>query len=121
MPFRLTNILALKQELINNIYKDILDKYIIIYLNNTLVYSNKTLKNHIRKVHEVLKYFNKKNLKLKPKKCRFHQKEIKFLGYIIRKNGIYINPRKIALVKRWLRPINIIKAQLFLEFTNFNK
>ena len=58
--------------LINNIFKDILDKYIIIYLNNTLVYSTKALDNYIKKVYEILKHFNKKNLKLKLEKCWFY-------------------------------------------------
>ena len=49
MPFGLINISTSKQELINNIFKDILNEYIIIYLNNTLVYSNKILHNHIKK------------------------------------------------------------------------
>ena len=55
MSFRLTNAPATYQKLINNIFQDILNKYIITYLNNTLIYSNKTLKNHITKMRKVLK------------------------------------------------------------------
>ena len=72
MPFRLTNTPASKQKLINNIFRNILDEYIITYLNNILVYSGKALKNYIKKIHKVLKYFNKKNLRLKPKKNYFY-------------------------------------------------
>ena len=72
ISFRLTNISILKQELINNIFKDILDKYIIIYLDDILVYFNKILEDYIEKIHEIFRYFNKRNLRFKPKKCRFY-------------------------------------------------
>ena len=54
MPFGLTNTPAIYQKLINDTFQDILDKYIITYLNNTLIYSNKMLKDYIIKVKEVL-------------------------------------------------------------------
>ena len=66
--FRLINTPTLEQELINNIFKNILDKYIIIYLDDTLVYSARVLNNYIGKVYKIFKYFNKKNLKLKLEK-----------------------------------------------------
>ena len=74
MPFGLTNAPALKQELINNIFRDILDKYIIIYLNNILVYSSRALDDYIKKVYKMLRRFNKKNSRFKLEKCCFHQK-----------------------------------------------
>ena len=108
--FGLINAPTSEQELINNIFKDILDKYIIIYLDNILVYSAKALDNHIGKVYEVFRRFNKRNLKLKSKKYRFHQEEVEFLGYIVGRDKIYINPQKIASIKEWPKPANIIKV-----------
>ena len=72
MPFRLTNMPVLKQKLINNIFRDILDEYIITYLDNILVYSDKALKDYIKKVYKIFKYFNKKNLRFKLKKYYFY-------------------------------------------------
>ena len=89
--FGLINIIISKQKLINNIFKDILDKYIIIYLDNTLVYSSRILGDYIGKVFKVFKRFNKKNLKFKMEKYHFHQKKIEFLGYIIRRDRVCIN------------------------------
>ena len=60
MPFGLINMPALEQELINNIIKDILNKYIIIYLDNTLIYSGKALEDYMGKVYKVFRRFNKK-------------------------------------------------------------
>ena len=91
MPFRLTNIPVLEQELINNIFKDILNKYIIIYLDDILVYFARVLDNYIRKVYKVFRCFNKRNLRLKPKKYQFHQKEVEFLKYIIGRDRVCIN------------------------------
>ena len=99
IPFGLINILTLKQELINNIFRDILNKYIITYLDNILIYSNKALKDYIKKIHKVFKYFNKKNLKFKPEKCYFHQKKVNFLKYIIRRDRVRINPQKIISIR----------------------
>ena len=55
IPFGLTNTPVSEQELINNIFKDILDEYIITYLNNILVYSKKALEDHKKKVYKILK------------------------------------------------------------------
>ena len=85
--------------MINNIFKDILDEYIIIYLDDTLVYFSKVLEDHIKKVHKMLKYFNKRNLRFKPEKYRFHQKEIKILRYIVGRDKVYINPQEIVSIK----------------------
>ena len=70
--FGLTNTPILKQELINNIFKNILNKYIIIYLNNTLVYFIKTLDNYIGKIYKIFRHFNEKNLRLKLEKYQFY-------------------------------------------------
>ena len=80
-------------------FRDILNKYIITYLDDILVYSSKILEDYIGKIHEVLRYFDKRNLRLKPKKYCFHQKEVKFLGYIIGRDRIYVDPRKIISIK----------------------
>ena len=68
-----------------------------------------------------LKQYLEKNLRLRPEKCRFHQEEVDFLGHIVGRNGIRIDPRKIAVVKEWPRPTNVTEVQLFLGFTNFNR
>ena len=88
-----------KQELINDLFRDILNNYIIIYLNNILIYSKKTLKNYQNKIKKILFHFNKTELKFKLKKCRFYRKEIEFLKYIIGRNKIYINLIRITTVK----------------------
>ena len=69
MLFRLTNAPATCQELINNVLRVHLDKTVVVYLNNILVFL-KMLEKHILHVTKVLKYLDKANLRLKPKKCK---------------------------------------------------
>ena len=98
MLFSLTNAFAIYQELINNTFRDILDEYVIVYLDNILIYLNKTLKDHVTKIKEVFRQFNNRRLLFKLKKCKFHQTKIKFLRHIIGQEKIHINSIKIKAI-----------------------
>ncbi len=71
MSFELTNVLTTYQKIINNVLRQYLNRFIIAYLNNIMIYS-KILKKHVSYVSKVLKCLNIKNLHLKLKKCEFH-------------------------------------------------
>ena len=120
MPFRLTNVLAIYQALINNVLRVHLDQIVIAYLNNILIYSEDE-KEHIQYVQDVLKYLSRANLLLKPKKCQFHKKQVEFLRYIVGVDGIRISLGKIAVIREQLRPQIVKEIQSFLGFTNFNR
>ena len=121
MPFGLTNAPASEQELMNDLFRDILDDYVITYLDDTLVYSGGTLEDHQGKVKEVLSRFDKAGLKLKPEKCRFHQGEVEFLGHVVGRDGIRVDPAKVAAARDWPTPTNVKEVQSFLGFVNFNR
>ena len=72
MLFRLINALTSKQELINDLFKNILNNYIITYLNDILIHLEEILKNHQNKFKKILFYFNKTGFKFKLKKCQSH-------------------------------------------------
>ena len=112
--------MVIYQELINDILQDILDKYVIAYLDDMLIYLNKIFKNYIIKVKEVLKWFNNRRFLFKSEKCKFYQEKIEFLRYIVGKNEIYINPAKIKIILEWPISTNIKKSKKFLKFVNFN-
>ena len=118
--FGLTNVPALYQGLINNVLRNLLDQYIIVYLDNILVYS-KTLEEHRRYVTKVLICFVKMDLKLEPEKCEFHQKIVDFLGYIVTTEGIKADPEKIKALLKWPQPTNVKELQSFLGTINFNR
>ncbi len=71
MLFELTNVSTTYQEIINDILRQYLNQFVIIYLNDIIIYS-KILKKHISYVSKILKYLNIKNLHLKSKKCEFY-------------------------------------------------
>ena len=71
MSFKLTNVSTTYQEIINNILRQYLNRFVIAYLNNIIIYLN-ILKKHVNHVFKVLKCLNKRNLHFKLKKCEFH-------------------------------------------------
>ncbi len=82
MPFGLKNASATFQRLINNMLREYLNDFAIMYLNDILIYSD-DLEMHRSHVHKVLKKLNERALYVKKSKSRFKTKEIKFLDYVI--------------------------------------
>ena len=97
-----------------------MDQYIIIYLNDILVYS-KILKEHRQYIIKVLTYFIIVDLKLEPEKYEFYRKIIDFLGYVIITEGIKADPEKIKVLLEWPIPTNVKELQSFLGTINFNR
>ena len=87
MPFGFTNALALCQSLINDILRENLDKKVIVYLNNILIYL-KTYRQYRKDVKGILDKLSDRKLKLELEKCAFYTKEVQFLRYIISIEGI---------------------------------
>jgi hypothetical protein len=65
--------------------------------------------------------FQKYNLKLKPSKCQLMQTEVKFLGKIVSRNEISVNPDSIDAVKKWPKPKNKKEVESFIGFTNYHR
>src|SRR5436309_15888780 len=110
MPFGLTNAPATFQSLINATLQEYLDVFVVAYLDDVLIYSAGTLKEHIQDVKKVMKKLQKNDFQLKIEKCEFHQKEVSFLGSIVSTNVIQMDPEKVKPVKDWPRPTNIKKV-----------
>ena len=98
MSFELINASATYQKLINNILREHLDIFVIIYLNDIFVYF-KTEKKYIKHVNIVLELLMQRNLLFKSKKCEFHKKEMNFLSFIVGNDTIWMNSAKIQAVK----------------------
>ena len=97
MPFGLTNAPATCQELANDTFMDILDVYVVVYLDDILIFVKGSLAQHVNHVKEVLRRLQARTMKLKLSKCQFHKKEVEFLGYIVGENGVRMNPKKGSL------------------------
>jgi len=87
MPFGLCNAPGTFQHYMNDTFCEFLDKFLVIYLDDFLVYSD-NLKEHRKYVRQVLERLREAGLYLKPNKCEFHKEEVEFLGFIVGKNGV---------------------------------
>ena len=87
MPFGLTNTPASFQGFINKILAEKLDIFVILYLDNILIYTNDDGDSHVAAVRWVLEQLRKFSLYANLKKCWFHQEEFWFLGYVVSSKG----------------------------------
>ncbi|SOV02224.1 uncharacterized protein UDID_19144 [Ustilago sp. UG-2017a] len=118
MPFGLANAPAHFQSFINDIFRDIIGVYVVVYLDDFLIFSD-TEESHVKHVTEVLTRLRSNRLFAKLSKCEFHTKTVEFLGYIIKPTGIEMDPEKVRTVKEWPMPASIHDIQRFLGFANF--
>jgi hypothetical protein len=118
MPFGLTNAPATFQTLMNNIFRDLLDVCVVVYLDNILIYSKnkKDREKHLRTVLERLKE-NKLNGKLS--KSSFYQEEVEYLGFLVSSKGIKPNPTLVDCIKKFPRPTIVKELQSFLGLANY--
>src|SRR5258708_31912280 len=119
MFFRLCNSPAMFQMMMNDILQDFIHNgEAICYMDNILVYSH-TLSNHWWIVCQVLSTLWKQRLFLKPEKCKFEQKEVKYLRLVISKDHVAMDLMKVHGVMEWPTPMKVKEVQSFLGFVNF--
>ncbi|KAG7583636.1 Ribonuclease H-like superfamily [Arabidopsis suecica] len=118
MPFGLTNAPAAFMKMMNGIFREFLDEFVIIFIDDILVYSKdrETHQNHIRTVLERLR---EQKLFAKLSKCSFWQRSIRFLGHIISDQGVSVDPEKIRSIKEWPRPKNATEIRSFLGLAGY--
>jgi transposase InsO family protein len=118
MPFGLTNAPATFQAMINNALRPHLDKFVVAYLDDILIYS-KTEKEHIEHVTTVLKALAEYQLKVRLEKSVFHTKSTEFLGYIVSTEGLKMQPNKVRAILDWPDLRNVKDVQQFLGLANY--
>jgi len=118
MPFGLKNAPATFQSFINAVLRPYLDKFVILYLDDILIFS-KNLEEHHNHVRMVLQKLIENNLYVKLSKCEFDQEKVEFLGYVLSGKGISTDPKKIAAIKEWPVPKNIKDVQRFVGLCNY--
>ncbi|KAK3521344.1 hypothetical protein QTP70_003454 [Hemibagrus guttatus] len=118
MPFGLTNAPAVFQALINRVFRDLLGRGVIAYIDDILVYST-SMEEHVCQVREVLARLQHFHLFVKLEKCEFHRTTVTFLGYVISPRGVEMDTNKVRAVSEWPAPATIKELQRFLGFANF--
>jgi hypothetical protein len=119
MPFGLANAPATFQNMIHDILRDLLDRGVIAYLDDILIYSE-TEEEHEALLAEVLSRLEKYSLAAAIDKCEFHKRSIDFLGYVVSEHGLEMAKDKVESILQWKEPSRDIKdVQSFLGFANF--
>ncbi len=118
MPFGLTNAPAAFQHFVNDIFADMLDISIVVYLDDILIYSDNPTE-HCEHVHEVLCRLRANGLYCKGSKCKFHQNSVEYLGYILSLEGLRMSEDKVKAILDWPVSWKVKDIQSFLGFANF--
>ncbi|XP_068319687.1 uncharacterized protein [Pyrus communis] len=106
MPFGLTNAPAAFMDLMNRVFQPFLDRFVIVFIDDILVYSKSKAK-HVRHLTLLLKRLREHQLYAKFSKCQFWLDQVVFLGHIISAQGILVDPQKVAAVEKWEQPRTI--------------
>ncbi|GJS14097.1 putative reverse transcriptase domain-containing protein [Tanacetum coccineum] len=118
MPFGLTNALAIFIDLMNRVCKPYLDKFVIVFIDDILIYSRmkEDHKVHLRLFLELL---TKEKLYAKFSKSEFWLQEVHFLGHVVNQSGIHVDPSKIEAVKNWKAPTTPSEVRSFLGVAGY--
>ncbi|GKC02086.1 putative reverse transcriptase domain-containing protein [Tanacetum coccineum] len=100
MPFGLTNAPAVFMDLMNRIFHEYLDKFVIVFIDDILIYS-KSEEEHERHLRIVLEILRQKKLYAKFSKCEFWLQQVAFLGHIVSADGIIMDPSKVEAITKW--------------------
>ncbi|KAK1683148.1 hypothetical protein QYE76_043996 [Lolium multiflorum] len=113
VPFGLTNAPAIFMNLMNKIFMKYLDKFVIVFIDDILIYS-KDKEEHAKNLKIVLQILREHQLYAKFSKCKFWLDSVEFLGHVITKEGIAVNPSKVQSVLEWKSPKNAKEIRGFL-------
>nr|GFA37138.1 putative reverse transcriptase domain, ribonuclease H-like domain, aspartic peptidase domain protein [Tanacetum cinerariifolium] len=113
MPFGLTNAPAVFMDLMNRVCKPYLDKFMIVFIDDILIYS-KDEKEHEEHLRQILKLLKNEELYAKFSKCEFWIPKVQFLGHVIDSQGIHVYPAKIEFIKDWASPKSPTEIRQFL-------
>jgi hypothetical protein len=118
MPFRLTNAPLVFMDLMNRLFHEYLDSFVVVFIDDILIY----LVNHVE--HEehlktVMEKLREKKLFAKLKKCEFWLEEVSFLGHVVHKNGLAVDPIKVKAMAEREQPTSVREIRSFLGLAGY--
>ncbi|KAL0549406.1 hypothetical protein IC582_013888 [Cucumis melo] len=118
MSFGLTNAPAVFMDLMNRVFREFLDTFVIVFIDDILIYS-KTEAEHEEHLRMVLQTLRDNKLYAKFSKCEFWLKQVSFLGHVVSKDGVSVDPAKIEAVTGWTRPSTVSEVRSFLGLAGY--
>ena len=118
LPMGLCNAPGTFMQLMNDTFRDLLDRSVLVFLDDILIFS-RTIEEHIQHVREVLERLRKQQLYAKLSKCELFREEVEFLGHRIGVNGLAVMADKVEAVRDWPEPRNVTDVRAFLGLAGF--
>ncbi|KAJ0538417.1 putative nucleotidyltransferase, Ribonuclease H [Helianthus annuus] len=118
MPFGLTNAPAAFMDMMNRICKPYLDKFVIVFIDDILIYSKSQVE-HCQHLHALLTLLRKEKLYAKFSKCEFWLQEVQFLGHMVNHKGIHVDPAKIEAITNWKVPQTALEIRSFIGLAGY--
>ncbi|XP_060972248.1 uncharacterized protein LOC133038182 [Cannabis sativa] len=118
MSFGLTNAPTAFMDMMNRVFKEYLDKFVVVFIDDILIYS-KTMEEHEEHLRMTLNRLKENQLYAKFKKCEFWLEKVAFLGHIVSKDGVEVDPTKIEAVKSWPTPKTASEVRSFLGLAGY--
>jgi hypothetical protein len=118
MSFGLTNAPAYFMYLMNNVFMDYLDKFIVVFIDDILVYSQNE-QEHVEHLRKVLQRLRDCQLYAKLSKCKFWISEVLFLGHIINRDGLAVDPKKVEVILDWKAPKDVRGIKSFIGMAGY--
>ena len=105
-------------DLMNRVFNPYLDKFVVVFIDDILVYS-KNKEEHEKHLQVVLQTLRENQIFAKFKKCEFWLDQISFLGHVVSKDGILVDPEKVEAVLSWKRPNTVTEVRSFLGMAGY--
>jgi hypothetical protein len=118
MPFGLCNAPSTFQSLMNHVFRPFLCHFVLVFFDDILIY-RKTWIDHLAHVDRVLHLLSQHQLFLKQSKCAFGASEVEYLGHLVGKDGVRLDPKKIEAMQEWPHPKNLKSFRGFLGLTGY--
>ena len=118
MSFGLTNAPAYFMNLMNKVFMDELDKFVVVFIDDILIYS-KSVQEHEQHLRVVLEKLKAHKLYAKFSKCEFWLEKVAFLGHILTAEGVAVDPEKVEAVSNWQQPTNVSEIRSFLGLAGY--